>query len=102
LIHLTDFLRLLARHDPRRGLADHKWVVTLPSGPKKPGFAGPNPPIGVVAALARYSGIALRTASSRMNGFGTIKRVKDYFLWYNMFPMLVQTRQVEPLFRGQN
>jgi len=63
---------------------DHKWGVTLPSGPKKPGFAGPNPPIGVVAALARYSGIALRTASSRINGFGTIKRVKDYFLWYKI------------------
>jgi len=26
---LTGFLRLLARHDRRRGLVDHKWVVTL-------------------------------------------------------------------------
>jgi len=42
----------------------------------------PNPPIGVVAALARYSGIALRAAPGRMNGFVTIKWVKDYFLWY--------------------
>jgi len=53
-----------------------------PAGVKKPGFAGPNPPIGVVPALARYSGIALRAAPSRMNGFVTIKWVKDYFLWY--------------------
>jgi len=26
--------------------------------------------------------IALRAAPGRMNGFVTIKRVKDYFLWY--------------------
>jgi len=29
LTRLTGFLRLLARHIPRRGLVDHKWVVTL-------------------------------------------------------------------------
>jgi len=32
---------------------DHKWVVT--AGVKKPGFAGPNTSLGVVAALARYT-----------------------------------------------
>jgi len=29
LTHLTGFWRLLARHDLRRALAEHKWVVTL-------------------------------------------------------------------------
>jgi len=29
LTRLTGFLRLLARHDPRRALAEHKWGVTL-------------------------------------------------------------------------
>jgi len=29
LTRLTGFLCLLARHDTRRALAEHKWVVTL-------------------------------------------------------------------------
>jgi hypothetical protein len=53
LTHLTDISRLLARHGSRRGLADHKWTVTLSSGREKPAFGGPYLSIGVVAALTR-------------------------------------------------
>jgi len=73
LTRLTDFSRLLVRHASRRGLADHKWSITTPSGREKPAFGGPNPSIWCVAALARYTRIALRTAPARMNGFASIK-----------------------------
>jgi len=63
-----------------------------PAGVKSAGFAGPNPPIGVVAALARCRGIALLAAPGRMNGFVTIKRVKDYSLCY--YRVWFSTREV--------
>jgi hypothetical protein len=74
---LTDFSRLPVRHASRRGLPDHKWSITTSGEREKPAFGGPNPSIWCVAALARYTGIALRTASARVNGFDTIKWVNN-------------------------
>ncbi|MGI9382888.1 MAG: hypothetical protein ACR2PO_07020, partial [Methyloligellaceae bacterium] len=59
--------------DLRRGLVDHKWIVTTSSGREIPAFGGPIPPIGVVAKLARCTGIAQRSAPNRMSGLGSIK-----------------------------
>jgi len=55
LNHLTMSLCLLAKHALRRGLIDHKRSITTSSGLKNMAFGGPNPAIGVVAALARYT-----------------------------------------------
>jgi len=54
LTHLTGFSQPPARHAFRRGLVDHKGGITTSGGREKPAFGGPNPPIGVVSALARY------------------------------------------------
>ncbi|WP_337659747.1 hypothetical protein [Anderseniella sp. Alg231-50] len=82
LIHLTDFSRLLARHASHLGLTDHKWSITTSGGREKSAFGGPNPSIWCVAALARYTGIALRAAPARVNGFDSIKWVSNPFVWY--------------------
>jgi len=82
LTHLTGFLRLLARHDPRRGLSDHKWVVTLLQRAKKAGLCWAKYVPQRRSGACPMPRIALRAAPSRMNGFVTIKRVIDYFLWY--------------------
>jgi len=36
-----------------------------------------------VAALARYTVSRYAPATARVNGFVSIKRVNNYFLWYN-------------------
>jgi hypothetical protein len=53
--HLTEFSRLLTRHDFRRGLVDHKTSITMLIGRENSAFGGPNPSIDVVASLARYT-----------------------------------------------
>ncbi|MCK5711865.1 MAG: hypothetical protein KAI25_04035, partial [Hyphomicrobiaceae bacterium] len=53
MTHLTGFSRLLARHDFRLDLYDHKKSITLSRKREKPAFGGQVQPIGSVAKLAR-------------------------------------------------
>ena len=67
----------------RHGLADHKRTITKSSGRENAAFGGPNPPVGVVPALARCASIALRAAPSRASGFDSIRWVNNCFLWFS-------------------
>jgi len=68
----TRVLTIFEIHNQGGFPADHKWSITTSSGREKPAFGGPNTFIWCVAAFARA------------NGFASIKRVNNCFLWYEM------------------
>jgi len=73
---------------------DHKWVVTLFQRAQKDGLCWAKSAHRRRSSACPMPRIALRVAPSRMNGFVTIKRVKDYFLWYYSLPALLQYKAI--------